>query len=55
MSFCFFGIIPEIGIQGLLFFVGYFDFLASYVKDTSSKPQHGLLNLYAVQRSRLQR
>jgi hypothetical protein len=55
MSFCFFGIIPEIGIQGLLFFVGYLGFFASDVKDTSSKPQHGLLYLYAVQRSQRQR
>jgi hypothetical protein len=55
MGFCFFRIVPEIGIQGLLFFVGYLGFFASDVKDTSSKPRHGLLYLYAVQRSRLQR
>lgn len=38
----FFGVVPEIGCKGFFFFVGDFDELGIYVKDTSSALQGAL-------------
>jgi hypothetical protein len=37
-------VVPEIGLVGYGLFVFYFNNLTIVVKDTSSKPTHGLLN-----------
>jgi hypothetical protein len=43
MCFGFFGIVPEIGIRALFFFVGYLGEFSLDVKDTSSRPRRGPL------------